>query len=47
MDIKNLKKIGFKSKFELNKNIFKTIEWYKNNQKTVFKKYNTFHENKN
>lgn len=47
MDIKNLKKIGFKSKFELEKNIFQTIEWYKNNQKTVLKKYNSFHENKN
>ena len=44
MSIKNLRKIGFKSKFYLKKNIFETIEWYKKNKSSVKNRYNIFKE---
>ncbi len=42
MDVKNLRKVGYKTKSQLKNNIFKTIEWYKKNKS--HKRYNIFNE---
>lgn len=44
MDIRNLRKIGYKNNSQLKDNIFKTIDWYKENRKYSHKRYNSFNE---
>tara|TARA_B100001057_G_scaffold472930_1_gene536764 strand:+ start:14929 stop:15912 length:984 start_codon:yes stop_codon:yes gene_type:complete len=44
MDISNLKKLGFKRKSLLKKNIHNTIEWFKTNKKFSLQRYNSFNE---
>ena len=44
MSIKNLRKIGFNKKFDLKKDIYETIEWYKKNKSNLKSRFNAFKE---
>lgn len=44
LDVKRLKKIGFKHKYSFDEALLETIKWYKSNSKIKLSKYNAFNE---